>query len=163
GTGIGCRWCVEQMLHCRAPFTSVSRPRPIALRHFSGFLSAQETRPHLSSAAQLPLQNMSQTAPWLQPGDEGPSRLALSGVLWWSVPLSRDDSHPPHRVLLVVPHGLWCPKRRQQVLVRAAPARLRQRSPPVADEDEHHWEVSRLALQPAHVHRFLRAPPPWCH
>jgi putative transposase len=62
-----------------------------------------------------------------------------------------------HRVHLVAYHLVWCPRRRKRALVG-----------PVAQDCEriirevcveHGWEALRLAVQPDHVHLFVRADP----
>lgn len=65
--------------------------------------------------------------------------------------------HEQHTVHLVVYHIIWCPKRRRKVLEGKVAERLRQIIGEVAKE--HGWEVLRLAIQPDHVHLFLRANP----
>jgi len=68
-----------------------------------------------------------------------------------------DYKHEQHSVHLVVYHIIWCPKRRRKVLVGPVHDRLRQVIGEVASE--HEWEIIRLAIQPDHVHVFLRANP----
>ncbi len=65
--------------------------------------------------------------------------------------------HEHHSVRPVVYHIIWCPKRRRKVLVGPVYDRLKQ----IIDElaDEHEWQVIRLAIQPDHVHLFIRANP----
>jgi putative transposase len=62
-----------------------------------------------------------------------------------------------HRVHLIVYHLIWCPKRRKPVLTGQ-----------VAKECQHQirvkcaekgWEVLELAVQPDHVHLFVRCWP----
>ncbi len=62
-----------------------------------------------------------------------------------------------HRVHLIVYHLVWTPKRRKAVLVGA-----------IADEckrlieqkcAEHGWHIIELAVQPDHVHLFVRVWP----
>jgi putative transposase len=60
-------------------------------------------------------------------------------------------------VHLVVYHIIWCPKRRRKVLVGPVHDRLKQIRAEVADE--HDWQIIRLAIQPDHVHLFIRANP----
>jgi putative transposase len=57
----------------------------------------------------------------------------------------------------VVDHIIWCPKRRRKVLVGPVRARLEQLVRAVAEE--HGWTVLELAIQPDHVHLFVRANP----
>ena len=62
-----------------------------------------------------------------------------------------------HTVHLVVYHLIWCPKRRRKVLVGPIRTRLEQIAREVAVE--HAWTVIELAIQPDHVHLFIRANP----
>lgn len=64
--------------------------------------------------------------------------------------------HVQHTVHLIVYHIIWCPKRRR-VLVGKIAERLEQLIREVAAKNE--WEIIELALQPDHVHLFLRANP----
>jgi len=75
--------------------------------------------------------------------------------VWYHV--YTDYKHEHHRVHLVVYHIIWCPKRRRKVLVGPVHDRLKQIIGEVADERE--WEIIRLAIQPDHVHVFIRADP----
>ncbi len=68
-----------------------------------------------------------------------------------------DYQHERHNVHLVVYHLIWCPKRRRKVLVGAIKARLEQLIREVAAE--HGWTILELAIQPDHVHLFLRGDP----
>jgi putative transposase len=66
-------------------------------------------------------------------------------------------AHEGHTVHLVVYHIIWCPKRRRKVLVGPIRTRLEQIVREVAAE--HEWTVIELAIQPDHVHLFVRADP----
>ena len=68
-----------------------------------------------------------------------------------------DYQHERHTVHLVVYHMIWCPKRRRKVLIGAIKARLEQLIREVASE--HGWTILELAIQPDHVHLFLRGDP----
>lgn len=68
-----------------------------------------------------------------------------------------DYAHEGHTVHLVVYHIIWCPKRRRKVLVGPIRARLEQIVREVAVEND--WAVIELAIQPDHVHLFIRADP----
>jgi putative transposase len=68
-----------------------------------------------------------------------------------------DYKHEPHCVHLVVYHITWCPKRRRKVLVGPVAQRLKAIIQDVAQE--HAWEIHELAIQPDHVHLFVRADP----
>jgi putative transposase len=68
-----------------------------------------------------------------------------------------DYQHEQHSVHLVVYHVIWCPKRRRKVLVGPIRDRLEQIISEVAAA--HDWQVLCLAIQPDHVHLFVRANP----
>ncbi len=68
-----------------------------------------------------------------------------------------DYNHEPHCVHLVVYHIIWCPKRRRKVLVGPVAQRLKAIVHEVAAE--HGWDIRELAIQPDHVHLFVRANP----
>src|SRR5215472_4278888 len=97
---------------------------------------------------------MGQKAPRLEPGEEWPSRLIDCVVSCYSTYL--DYRHEQHCVHLVVYNLLWCPKRRK-VLVGPVHDHLKQIIGEVAAQ--HDWEIIRLAIQPDHVHLFIRANP----
>src|SRR6266571_4544817 len=65
--------------------------------------------------------------------------------------------HESHCVHLVFYHLIWCPKRRRQVLVKPVSELLKQIIDQVIDETS--WKLLTLAIQPDHVHLFLRANP----
>lgn len=62
-----------------------------------------------------------------------------------------------HRVHLIVYHLIWCPKRRKPVLT----GRIKQDCDQLIRDkcQEQGWEVIELAIQPDHVHLFIRAFP----
>ncbi len=68
-----------------------------------------------------------------------------------------DYQHEHHCVHLVVYHVIWCPKRRRKILNGIIHDRLAAIIYEVAEE--RNWQVIRLAVQPDHVHLFLRANP----
>ena len=68
-----------------------------------------------------------------------------------------DYAHEGHTVHLVVYHIIWCPKRRRKVLEGVVRNRLGQIIGEVAAENG--WEIIGLAIQPDHVHLFIRANP----
>jgi putative transposase len=68
-----------------------------------------------------------------------------------------DYVHEGHTVHLVVYHIIWCPKRRRKVLEGVVRNRLERIIGEVAAENG--WEIIRLAVQPDHVHLFIRANP----
>src|SRR5579859_936378 len=74
-----------------------------------------------------------------------------------SIFIYMDYTHEQHTVHLIVYHIIWCPKRRRRVLVGKIAERLEQLIHEVADENA--WEIIELAIQPDHVHLFLRASP----
>ncbi len=65
--------------------------------------------------------------------------------------------HEQHTVHLIVYHMIWCLKRRRRILVGPIAERLEQLIREVTAEQQ--WEVLELAIQPDHVHLFLRANP----
>ena len=68
-----------------------------------------------------------------------------------------DDRRDEHRVHLIVYHLIWCPKRRRKILTGALGAAcerlIRAVCPP------HGWEILELAIQPDHIHLFVRCWP----
>jgi putative transposase len=65
----------------------------------------------------------------------------------------RDD----HRVHLIVYHLVWTPKRRRPVLVNAVATECRALIERQCSERD--WEILELAIQPDHIHLFVRVPP----
>jgi putative transposase len=65
--------------------------------------------------------------------------------------------HESHTVHLFVYHIIWCPKRRRKILVGPIRDRLQQIIEEVVAENS--WHIVSLAIQPDHVHLFLRANP----
>jgi putative transposase len=65
--------------------------------------------------------------------------------------------HDTHTVHLVVYHIIFCPKRRRKILVSPIRERLQQIIREVAAENT--WSVIELAIQPDHVHVFMRSNP----
>lgn len=62
-----------------------------------------------------------------------------------------------HRIHLIVYHLIWCPKRRKRVLVGSVAAEL-DRLIRVKCEQQG-WAILHLAIQPDHVHLFVRVFP----
>ena len=62
-----------------------------------------------------------------------------------------------HRVHLIVYHLIWCPKRRKPVLGGDVAIACRRLIDAVCRE--HGWDVLELAIQPDHVHLFVRVWP----
>ena len=62
-----------------------------------------------------------------------------------------------HRVHLIVYHIIFCPKRRKAVLIgtiaKDCRALIEQKCA------EHGWEIQQLAIQPDHIHLFIRVWP----
>ena len=75
--------------------------------------------------------------------------------LWYTI--NMDYQHEQHTVHLIVYHIIWCPKRRRHLLIGKLAERLEQLVREVAQENA--WEVLRLAIQPDHVHLFIRTNP----
>jgi putative transposase len=65
--------------------------------------------------------------------------------------------HDEHRVHLVIYHLIWCPRRRKPVLVGPVAARCRELLEGKCAE--HGWEILALAIQPDHIHLFVRVTP----
>ncbi len=65
--------------------------------------------------------------------------------------------HDRHSVHLIVSHLIWCPKYRRRVLVGPVQKQLEQIIHEVIDEQS--WQLIELAIQPDHVHLFVRANP----
>jgi putative transposase len=65
--------------------------------------------------------------------------------------------HDSHNVHLIVYHIIFCPKRRRKILNGPIRDRLQQIIQEVATENK--WSVVELAIQPDHVHLFLRSNP----
>jgi len=57
----------------------------------------------------------------------------------------------------MVYHIIWCPKRRRKILNGPVYDRLKEIIEQVADEND--WQILELAIQPDHIHLFLRANP----
>ena len=62
-----------------------------------------------------------------------------------------------HRVHLVVYQLIWCPRRRRPVLVGPVEARCRALIEQACSE--HRWQILTLAIQPDHIHLFVRTWP----
>lgn len=62
-----------------------------------------------------------------------------------------------HRVHLIVYHLVWTPKRRKPVLIGKVAARCRELI--TAKCEEKAWEILELAVQPDHIHLFVRVWP----
>jgi putative transposase len=62
-----------------------------------------------------------------------------------------------HRVHRIVYHLVWTPKRRKAVLVNAIASECRQLIEQKCQE--HGWHILQLAIQPDHIHLFVRVWP----
>jgi putative transposase len=62
-----------------------------------------------------------------------------------------------HRVHLIVYHLIWCPKRRKPVLTGKVATDCKALIE--AKCAGHGWHIEELAIQPDHVHLFVRAWP----
>jgi putative transposase len=62
-----------------------------------------------------------------------------------------------HRVHLIVYHLIWCPKRRRKVLKDAITADFEAITREVCTTKG--WEIIELAIQPDHLHLFIRVWP----
>src|SRR5215212_3542464 len=68
-----------------------------------------------------------------------------------------DYQRDEHRVHLIVYHVIWCPKRRKKVLVDDVGRDCRTIIEGKCAEQG--WEILELAMQPDHIHLFVRAWP----
>lgn len=62
-----------------------------------------------------------------------------------------------HRVHLIVYHLIWCPKRRKPILTGQLKERLEQLISEKCQEKG--WQIITLAIQPDHLHLFVRVWP----
>ena len=86
--------------------------------------------------------------------------LALRAMLLCDVHVYTDCQYEHHEhqgVHLAVYHAIWCPKRRRKILNGPIHDRLAAILHEVAEE--RNWQVIRLAIQPDHVHLFIRTNP----
>ena len=62
-----------------------------------------------------------------------------------------------HRVHLIVYHLIWCPRRRKAILV----GKIKERCQQLIEEkcQERGWLMLALAIQPDHIHVFVRVWP----
>src|SRR5438094_774603 len=68
-----------------------------------------------------------------------------------------DYQRDEHRVHLIVYHLIWCPRRRKAVLTGAIATRCQE----IIEEkcQEKGWVILSLAIQPDHIHLFVRVWP----
>jgi REP-associated tyrosine transposase len=66
-------------------------------------------------------------------------------------------AYDEHRTHLIVYHLIWCPKRRKKVLQGAVAADCERLIREVCAGRD--WQVLQLAIQPDHVHLFVRVRP----
>ncbi len=71
--------------------------------------------------------------------------------------MTHEYRYEQHSVHLVLYHIIWCPKRRRKVLVGPVHDRLKQIIEEVVSENQ--WAILELAIQPDHVHLFIRSNP----
>jgi len=62
-----------------------------------------------------------------------------------------------HRVHLIMYHIIWCPRRRRPILV--GPVAQRCRDLITAKCQDKGWDILALAIQPDHIHLFVRVTP----
>lgn len=70
---------------------------------------------------------------------------------------TREYRRDEHRVHLIIYHLIWCPRRRKPVLVGSVAARCREVLEGKCAEQG--WEILALAIQPDHIHLFVRVWP----
>jgi len=68
-----------------------------------------------------------------------------------------DYTRDEHRVHLIIYHLVWTPKRRKPVLVNAVTNRCKEIINIKCKEKG--WEILELAVQPDHIHLFLKVWP----
>ena len=78
-------------------------------------------------------------------------------VMFYTDYMRQEYIHEQQSVHLMISHLIWCPKRRRKVLVGPVRDRLERIIHEVADE--HSWQIIELAIQPDHVHLFIRSNP----
>ena len=75
----------------------------------------------------------------------------------YTINMEHSYIHESQTVHLVIYHILWCPKRRRKILVGPLRDHLQQIIEDVVAENN--WQIVSLAIQPDHVHLFVRANP----
>jgi putative transposase len=68
-----------------------------------------------------------------------------------------DYQRDEHRVHLIVYHLIWCPTRRKAILIGSLKERLAQLIEQKCAEKG--WDMLELAIQPDHLHLFVRVWP----
>ncbi len=81
--------------------------------------------------------------------------LTIYGLVPYAIYMEHAYIHEQQTVHLVIYHIIWCPKRRRKILVGPVPDRLKQIIGEVVDENG--WQIIELAIQPDHVHLFMRS------
>jgi putative transposase len=71
--------------------------------------------------------------------------------------MNTDYIKDEHRVHLIIYHLIWCPKRRKPVLIDDVATECEKLIREKCDQNG--WEVLELAIQPDHVHLFIRSFP----
>ncbi len=70
---------------------------------------------------------------------------------------AHDYRRDEHRVHLVIYHLIWCPRRRRPVLVGGVAARCQELIENTCAQKG--WDILTLAIQPDHIHLFVRVWP----
>ena len=89
--------------------------------------------------------------------------LAILSKMVYNIALKTTDANKmdyqrdEHRVHLIVHHLLWCPKRRKTILTGSLKARLIQLIEQKCAEKG--WDILELAIEPDHLHLFVRVWP----
>lgn len=71
--------------------------------------------------------------------------------------MNMDYIRDEHRVHLIVYHLVWCPKRRKSVLTGEVKTECEKLIREKCDQMS--WEVLEIAIQPNHIHLFVRVFP----
>jgi len=89
--------------------------------------------------------------------DEAPPRTTVDIVVEVGYLVNMEYQRDEHRVHLIVYHLVWSPKRRRKVLVgnvaKDCRALIERKC------SERGWAILKLAVQPDHIHLFVRAWP----
>jgi putative transposase len=72
-------------------------------------------------------------------------------------PTTYEYQRDEHRVHLILYHLIWCPKRRKPLLT----GKIKERCQELLQEkcQEKGWHIAELAIQPDHIHVFVRVYP----
>ena len=77
--------------------------------------------------------------------------------LLYNINMNMDYIRDEHRVHLIVYHLVWCPKRRKSVLTGEVKTECEKLIREKCDQMS--WEVLEIAIQPNHIHLFVRVFP----